>query len=286
MSQPPLTAAIKQLEDEVGATLFERSTKKVALTPAGAAFYPEALKILAQLNVARSTARRVAAGAEGVLRLGFVGGMLVRGMPDILRRFSVERPGVAVLLREQGSTEQIRSITAGRIDGGFLHLASPSADIGSMPIYDEPFVCCVGEDDPLAFEGVLDVARIRGADMVMFAREISPTYYDSVLSMCSEAGFSPNIRYEVAHWMTAVALVARGMGVALIPQSFATLGLHGVRFLPLRDIRTSSQTHFAWRADASNPILSALVAHLRQGRDRSQMTVDTEPGDLSARGCV
>lgn len=262
ISQPPLSAAIKQLEEEVGSALFERNTKMVALTAAGAAFYPEALKVLAQLDVARMVARRVATGEQGVLRLGFVGGMLMRGMPEAVTAFTGLHPGVAVMLQERNTSRQIDAIGTGLLAGGFMYLGQAPTDLKTLKIGDEPFVCCVPAGHPLAARSSVEVAELRGHSIVMFSREISPAYYDTVIGMCIAAGFSPDIRHEVSQWMTAVALVARGMGVSLVPQSFTDFGLRDACFVPLTDDTTRSVAHFAWKADNADPALKAFVAFL------------------------
>lgn len=262
ISQPPLSMAIKQLEEEMGTPLFERNTKMVALTAAGAAFYPEALKVLAQLDLARTVTRRVAAGEKGVLRLGFVGGMLMRRMPEVVQDYIAEHPGVAIFLQEQSSTAQVRSIMSGHLSGGFLHLGHSATELDILPICDEPFVCCVGASSRLARGKTVDLFQLRNEQFVMFARDISPGYYDTVLSMCARAGFSPDIRYDVTHWMTAVALVSKGIGVALVPQSFEELGIGGVHFTRLRDETTRSIAHFAWNRRTADPALTTFVRFL------------------------
>lgn len=265
ISQPPLSAAIKQLEEEAGSALFERNTKMVALTAAGAAFYPEALKVLAQLEVARMVAQRVATGEQGVLHLGFVGGMLMRGMPEAIEAFTDRYPGVGIMLRELNSSRQLDAVRTGLLAGGFAHLGQIPPELSALPICDEPFACCVPAGHGLSERGTMDVAELRGERMVMFSREVSPAYYDTVVGMCITAGFSPDIRHEVSQWMTAVALVSKGMGVALVPGSFAHFGLNDVRFIRLEDEATRSIAHFVWQTRNTNPALQSFVDFLRKG---------------------
>ncbi|MGZ9982287.1 LysR substrate-binding domain-containing protein [Bordetella bronchiseptica] len=260
ISQPPLSHAIKLLEEELGTALFERTTKSVALTSAGQAFYPEALKVLAQLQAACAVTREVGAGKRGHLRIGFVGGMLLRGLPEIVRDYAQRNPEVIVTLHETSSAEQAKAIARGQLSAGFLHAGLLAPELEGQVIRDEPFVACVPRDHRLAGRRVIDVRQLAGEDMVLFARDVSPGYYDSVIALCMDAGFSPRIRHEVAHWLTALLLISRGGGVALVPDPFVDAGLDGVRYLRLKACDSRSYAHFAWKRDASDPLLREFVA--------------------------
>lgn len=263
MSQPPLSSAIKQLEAELGTTLFERNTKMVSLTTAGAAFYPEALKVLAQLELACATTREVGAGNRGKLRVGFVGGMLLRGIPEAISHYGREATGVTVSLREMNSADQIYAITHGQLAAGFLHAGVLPADLETLIIRSEPFVACLPSDHPRAHQRELDLHHLALEDMILFARDASPSYYDSVIALCAAAGFSPRVRHEVTHWLTALVLIARGAGVAIVPNTFVNAGLQGVRYVALEASVTKSIAYFVWKRGSTDPALLEFVAYLR-----------------------
>lgn len=121
ISQPPLSSAIKQMEAELGTQLFERNTKTVALTAAGHALYPQAVRTLAQFEQACTVARRTGSGVLGQLRLGYTGGMLLRGAPQMVHEFESAQPGVEVSLCEMASAAQADAISHRQLSGGFLH---------------------------------------------------------------------------------------------------------------------------------------------------------------------
>jgi len=100
ISQPPLSSAIKQMETELDTLLFERNTKTVALTAAGRALYPQAVRTLAQFELACTVARRTGGGVLGQLRLGYTGGMLLRGAPQMVHGFESAQPGVELRLEK------------------------------------------------------------------------------------------------------------------------------------------------------------------------------------------
>lgn len=119
ITQPPLSLNIRQLEEDLGARLFERDSRSVQLTPFGAAFLPEALRVLAQAEAAHGTGRALAAGKQGKLHLGFTSTMLFRGMPEILESFRAAHPGIEIQLRDMPTEEQYQSLERRMIDASF-----------------------------------------------------------------------------------------------------------------------------------------------------------------------
>ena len=113
----------------------------------------------------------------------------------------------------------------------------------------------------------------------MFARDASPDYYERVLVVCTDAGFSPDIRHEARHWLSVVSLVAQGLGVALVPQALRTAGIPGVAFVPLRDSMAQSKTYCVWRSDEANPALLSLLDRVREHAGH-----DAAPGHQARRG--
>ncbi len=259
ISQPPLSSSIRQLEEDLGVRLFERSSRQVRLSAAGAAFLVESRRILAQAAEARELVGRIAAGLSGRLQVGFVASMLYRGLPELLARFQREHPGIEVTLRELNSSEQIDGLLAGRLDAGFVHAPIVPAGLEGVEYLTEPFVCCLPQGHPQARRRQADLALLAGEPLVLFAREVSPAYHDRIVSLCVESGFTPQHRHEVRHWLTVVAFVAAGMGVALVPESLARVGMAGVRFVALRNRRIQSVTRMLWSPGRMRPALRGLV---------------------------
>src|SRR5262245_22814420 len=120
ISQPPLSRAIRGLEDQLGARLLTRSKRKVELTPEGARLYEDARRVLGQLERAAQEVGAMAAGQSGRLRLGFVSLADYGVLPGLLKGFKAARPGVALALREMLSPDQAAALTAGELDFGLL----------------------------------------------------------------------------------------------------------------------------------------------------------------------
>jgi DNA-binding transcriptional LysR family regulator len=277
ISQPPLSFSIRRLEEDLGVRLFERTSRQVRLTAAGAAFLVESRRILGQADDARALVGRIAAGLSGRLQLGFVASMLYRGLPELLARFRREHPGIELALRELNSGEQVEALRAGRLDAGFIHAPTLPAGLEGVAWLTEPFVCCLPQGHPQAQRRRADLAALAGEPLVLFAREASPEYHDRIVSLCAESGFTPEQRHEVRHWLTVLAFVAAGMGVALVPASLARAGMAGVRFVALGNRRVQSVTRMVWAPERSTPALrslAGLLGTISAGKEDMEAPVD------------
>ena len=259
ISQPPLSLNIQQLETSVGARLFERDSRGVRLTAAGRAFRESATALLAQAESARLLAREIEAGAVGRLRVGFVGSMLYRGLPQRLQEFQARYPGIHVALTELNSQEQIDALLHGELDAGFVHTSRVPDELATTLAHSEAFVCCMPADHPLTERDAVALADLRGEPFVLFSRKASPDYYSRIFDMCATQGFYPRIRHEVRHWLSVVSLVSQGMGVAVVPAAMARSGMAGAAFRPLADATVPSEVYCVWKQAPDHPARDHFV---------------------------
>lgn len=264
MTQPPLSLNIRQLEADVGARLFERDSKGVRLTAAGMAFRPQAHALLARAEAARALARDVGAGATGLLRMGFVGSMLFRGLPDRLHRLQAAQPRLELVLHEMNSQEQIEALVNDEIDLGFIHTDRVPAPLCTRQVDAERFVACLPHLHRLAHERTLRLAQLADDPFVLFARSASPDYYARIIDMCHHAGFHPRVRHEVRHWLSVVTVVALGMGVAVVPAPLQRSGITGAVFVPLSGVAATarafqSRVHCVWHPGVDHPARDQFV---------------------------
>ena len=259
ISQPPLSYAIRQLEENVGARLLARTSRHVQLTDAGQVLYREALTLLRQAEEVRTLVQRVDAGLRGRLRIGFVGSMLYRGLPALLNAMRAELPDVEHVLTELNSHEQIEAVRRGEQDLGFIHANPVPDEVQARDLMAEPFVACLPQAHPLADRRTLRLAELAADDFVFFARAASPSYYETVLSMCVAAGFRPEVRHEVRHWLSVASLVSQGLGVSIVPACLSRSGLAGTRFIAFEhEARSISQA--IWPSAARSPLQEKAVA--------------------------
>lgn len=263
ISQPPLSYAIRQLEEGVGARLLDRTSRHVALTDAGQVLYREALTLLRQAQEVCTLVQRVDAGLRGRLRIGFVGSMLYRGLPAMLAQMRNELPDVEHVLSELNSHDQIEAIRRGELDLGFIHANPVPEEIEALDLLAEPFVVCLPQTHPLSGRKRIALKDLAGDDFIFFARAASPSYYETVLSMCVSAGFVPVICHEVRHWLSVASLVSQGLGVSIVPSCLSRSGLAGTRFIAF-DHEARSISQVVWQRNGHSPLQRTALALVKR----------------------
>jgi DNA-binding transcriptional LysR family regulator len=271
ISQPPLSAAIKALEEELGAQLLRRNSRVVELTSAGAAFLVEAREILERVSRAGDIVRASEEGMGGRLDVGISGSLLYREVPRILEHFQCAMPTVDVVMHEFSSAEQIEKIGRRQLDAGFLHASQVSPPLESLPLNSDQYVLCLPERHPLAGRKSVDLRTFAQERFVMFSREAAPSNHDNVIAIFSNVGIHPRTVHLARTWLTIVGLVAQVGGVALVPRSLSRAQSQGVRFVPFSDAPSVAPALLAWNPsgpskvlgrflDSANAVVSALAS--------------------------
>ncbi|QPF76684.1 LysR family transcriptional regulator [Roseateles sp. DAIF2] len=263
ISQPPLSVAIQQLEASVGARLFDRDSKGVRLTPAGAAFRGSARALLQQTEDACALAREVQAGEVGRLRLGFVGSVLLNGLAGWLQAFQARYPKAEVVVVELNSQDQIDALLREELDLALIHTDRLPPALAHRPLYSEPFMCCLPESHPAlprARGKAVSLASLRDEPFILFSRKGSPDYHARIVEMCRELGFYPRLQHEGRHWLSVVSLVAQGLGVSVVPAALQRAGLQGAVFRPVAEAVPPSQMFAAWRAHHDSALREQFLA--------------------------
>lgn len=268
ISQPPLSLNIQQLEASVGARLFTRNSKQVTLTAAGLAFVPAAQALLDQAAQAARHARDVGQGMAGSLAIGFSGTMLYSGLPDILARFQAQHPLLRLMLKELSSSEQLIELAHDRLDIGFVHTTRVPPELSQILVSSQALVGCLPDGHRLAQQATLSLNALQGEPFAVVSRAVSPDYHERILGICTDAGFHPEIRYELRHWLSVVSLVSQGMGVALVPAALGRSAMAGTVFIPLDRATTPYDTHCLWKTARDNPALALFIQAVRDASAR------------------
>ncbi|WP_322022129.1 LysR substrate-binding domain-containing protein [Burkholderia sp. BCC1977] len=268
MTQPPLSQAIRALEDTLGVALFARTKRSVALTAVGAALLPDVRRLLASADALPPLARRLARGETGSLSLAFVSTADYGLLPSLLRAFGARYPQVRLQLAEATSDVQIDELVAGRIDAGLVIPPVPprhAAGLSYLPVEREPLVVAmpaaaapgVPEDEPV------HLADLAALPLVIFPRRLAPGFYDIITGCYGAAGETPRIGQEAIQMQTIVSLVSAGMGVALVPQSLRNLRRTGVVYRPLAGDAPVVETGLVWRTGDVSPVLAGFIDVVR-----------------------
>jgi len=268
MTQPPLSQTIMALEQMLGASLFERNRRGVALTAAGAALLPEARRLLDQSAGLAELVQRAATGASGRLSLAFVSSADYSVLPPTLRAYRAEYPQVEITLKEATSDLQLDDLLEGRVDAGLLIPPLPDRarqELDYLPVLREPLVLAAPAGLPaLGRAKAADLRKLAGIPLIIFPRHISPGLYDAILSVFRQAGITAEVGQEAIQMQTIVSLVSAGMGLALVPQSVSNLRRPGVEYLPLVQGTPLVETGLAWRRDNASPVLRGFLELMRK----------------------
>ena len=244
MSQPPLTVAIRKLEEELGAALFVRSARGVALTAAGRASLDMARATLAQADRFREAAREGAAGERGRLRVGFVGSATFELLPRLIAEYRRRYPAVELVLEEATSAEIARKLAAAELDVGLVRLPLLQiAAVDTQVIDPDELHAALPEGSPFA-----------GAQSVELG-----VLHSITLTACQKAGFMPIVAQEAAQLSAVLALVRSGLGVALVPSRAAGSVPQGVRLVRLAT-KVPVLTGVALPRDAASPLAKNFAA--------------------------
>jgi len=255
IAQPPLSLQIRQLEEELGTALFARHPKGVHLTAAGEALLPEARYLLDR--VARVPELLQQDNDGGSLTLGFVPSASSTVLPELIRQLRKRHPGLNLELKELISSEQVDALVGGRIDAGLARTPSQHPRLVVAQRMADPFCLAL----PVAKAGApaaVDLRHYADHGFVGFTRHRGPAYFDQSIHLCSQAGFSPRIRYEASTVHGVLDLVSSGLGVALVPASTALLGVAGVKLRALSRQGRDQVLVLLRRRNDAHPVLPVV----------------------------
>lgn len=259
MTQPPLSRQIQKLERSIGVELLDRNNRNVSLTAAGRAFLAEARRLVVAADRAPETARRIAAGQAGELRIGFTAASAFSLLGPLLEEISTELPDVNVDLQEMVTSEQVQALLDGDLD---LGLARPPFDrdlFESHLLLSENLLLAVPAGHPLdQLTRPLTAADLKDVPLIMHSPTKARYFYDLVVrNVPLEHG---NVVHVVSQVLTMIALVAAGRGAAFVPESAQLLGVGGVSYLHLADISPDAvELHAIWSRTGHNPALQQLL---------------------------
>lgn len=261
MAQPPLSKQIRQLEVDLGASLFERLGRGVRLTEAGWLLLGEARRILAQMELTQGLVQRAGRGEVGQIIVGFTPSAANDVLPPILLEFGNRYPAVELSLHELMADQLVDRLTDKWIDVSFLYLPFEDKRFHCRIVAREPLVVALSDKHPLASERSVTMRSLADEPFVLPRRHrYMPGLYGRITELCRRADFTPHaVQKEVWQMQTIVGLVGSGIGVALVPASFRDLHRKGVVYKDVEDLRPTVEMGVVWRRDDTGPVLDSFL---------------------------
>lgn len=261
VAQPALSRQIKDLEDELQATLFERTRSGVQLTRAGRAFFPKARALLAGSIEAVNAARAAAGDISGRLAIGYPSGINLNYLAPLIAAFRTAHPKVEFDFFHGLPPEQFKALRDLRIDAGFVNLPAHVEGLEHRVIWRLPFKVVLPANHPLARQKEFKLADLRHEEFVFCTRESRPEFYDEFFRQCANAGFHPRVTHEVGGYPTnMLGLVSVGAGVSVLPHFDQVERIHGIVWRPLVKPRVTLDFALVWRRDHVSRVLEEFLA--------------------------
>ncbi|MFZ4860933.1 LysR family transcriptional regulator [Sphingobacterium sp. Mn56C] len=230
ISQPPLSRQIKELEDNLGVLLFERTSKSVRLTPAGAFFYKETVRILKQLQQLQQETQQIHHAVTGDIRIAYISATDKVKVAELMRLIKESYPRLHVYLYELSSEKQVQALQQGKLDFGILRAPILSKDVHWIPLFQDSFCLAL----PAFYKDDIVFRDLGNQSFITYNRAYAPNYFNQILACCAQLGFDPTINQESNTVASILELVHHGLGISIVPASVVKQYQHlSVRFIAL-----------------------------------------------------
>lgn len=259
ISQPGLSRQIKQMEDYLGVTLFERHNRKVALTIAGQYLQKELTKTLTQIDEIFNHARLLNDGLAGNLKLGYVGSAMQDVIPNLLLQFKEHHPNILFSLTEMDNRKQIQALLNMEIDIGFVRLERVPRGLSIQSIYEDTFSLVLPIDHPINQENFTNLSQLKDESFVFFDSSYSESYYEKMMQIFDDSGFAPIISHYTVNASSIFRLVENKLGVSIVPSSLKLGYDMEIKFIELDKIPQHTTLKTVWNTTNTNPILEKFL---------------------------
>ena len=277
ISQPPLSQQIRQLEEELGVQLFERTNRQVRLTDAGRRLVDEAHLVLGRIDHLSKVASQAGGGEIGHLSVG-VTGNINQALVETLRLLGKKHPALHIELQYMSTETQVKELHEGHIDIGFLSLPVHDTGLILEKTRAQPLWIAMPKSHPLARLRKVPVTSLADQHIILFPRRVTPGLHDTITGMCSEAGFTLKVVHEVDSMVGGLTLVSAGLGVAFTTPD-AQLLWPDIAFRPIATSVTVEQG-IAYIGEAMSPVLETFLNVLRQTLQKSPNTMRQGRGPI------
>lgn len=264
LSQPPLTAQIQALEQELGVRLLERNRRGARPTREGEALLPLARRMAEDAARLESLARELRAGRAAPIAIACVTSGLFDHLPPLVRGLRDARPDAAVAVREMDTADALEALRRREVDIALLRLDRERPPLRLLPLGRDVLVAALPEGHPLLRQPApLPLSALADAPLLALPRAISPAYFDGLVAACRAAGFEPRTVREVGSAMAQLGFVASGLGVALVSSGMARIKPPGVEFRELQGPIGAVSVALAWNEEHDTEAARSAIAIAR-----------------------
>ncbi len=258
MSQPPLSQAIRQLERQVEAHLLERTSRTVSLTGAGTVLLRHCYTLLAAAERAHTATAQAQSGQLGTFTLGAVTSAFADPLPTVLKRFRADRPQVELRAHEVGTHEGVQALLDMKLDIAVIRYSGADPRLRTHVLRRDHLVAALPNNRNYSTGEPVELSALGDELWVWIPRAVSPGYHDELVTACRQSGFSPRVHHHATSIYSQLAMVACGLGIALVPQT-AVVSLTGVQYVPLRDPFSLVELAVVHRARDPEPLTEQFV---------------------------
>lgn len=262
ISQPGLSRQIKQLEEELGFALFERTNRKVMLTEAGSYLKHEFSLTLKNLSKTVEHAKLLDKGEEGTINFGYVGSAMQNVIPELLVKMRKEFPNLHFGFKEMENPDQIKAIFNQDIDVGFVRLNKVPLGLNIHPVFEDTFSLVLPKDHPITTENFNSLAQLKEEEFILFEKSYSPDYYQQVMQIFDDSNFTPKIAHNTVHASTIFKLVENNFGISIVPSALKLGYKMDIKFIKLTMIPQRTILSIVWNKENRNPVLIKLLNQL------------------------
>lgn len=269
IEQPPLSRAIKELEDELGATLFDRDRRGTRLTPAGSAFLQDVRRVFAALEQGRENVKAIAAGLQGSLRIAISDGTVDQRLSAFLAHCREEEPEIEIRLAEVPLSEQLRGLRSGDFTIGFAHTAEVGEEIIAEPIWHDPLILAVPARHPLLAHKEVPLPELASYPLVLCDPQVCEGYCRELTRLLRPLEREPNVVEHASSLDMMLTLVGAGYGLGFT--TAARLAVSQRADVIARPLVADSAVITTYllrpRSDAPCPALERFITRLRSQAD-------------------
>ncbi|BAX81219.1 LysR family transcriptional regulator [Labilibaculum antarcticum] len=259
ISQPGLSRQIKQMEEILGMSLFERHNRKVNLTMAGQYLQKELTNNFKRLDEIVNHAKLLSDGLNGNLNLAYVGSAMQDVIPELLLKFKKTHPDVLFSLKEMDNNKQIQALLNHEIDVGFVRMERVPRGLSIQSVFEDTFSLVLPIDHPINESTFTNLSQFKNDSFIFFDASYSESYFEKVMQIFDESGFTPLISHNTVNASSIFRLVENKFGVSIVPTSLKLGYDMGIKFIELNKIPQRTTLRAVWNNKNTNPILKNFL---------------------------